>query len=196
LAHMDFPNPTVGKNWTASIANELKIEPDGPTAALFGSHDIRCRFEHNTLLCFIRVAADADRPFHRLPADFSARFILTATDTLVAKMGLPSSFGGDHTHHVRVKLKATASSTRLNASTLTTVMSAIPELVFHPGYADRPNQWEKRPIAITGCLAVLDVVTEGNGKNRLFKQEALQSLNYTAANGNADQHLYRIILKD
>lgn len=194
LAHKAYPVPTTGSSWATSLMDELKIEPDGPTAALFERHDIRCRFDHNTLSCYVRVAANTDVPFFRLPTDFSARFLLTATNTLVAKTGLSASFGGEYTHHMRIKLKTTASSSRLSSSTPTKVTSSTPELVFHPGYSDVPDSWEERPTVITGCLAVLDVVTEGTRKNRLFKQEATQVLNYTVSNGKADQHIYRIDL--
>ena len=195
LAHTAFPVPAAGKNWTASLMDELKIEPDGPTAALFERHDIHCQFKHNTLSCYIRVAANNDTPFFRLPTDFSARLLLTATNILVTKTGLSPSLGGEYTHHVRVKLKTTTSSSRLSNSALTKVTSATPERVFHPGYADHPGSWEERPVVITGCLAVLDIVAEGTKKNKLFKQEATQALNYTVSNGKADQHIYRIDLK-
>src|SRR3546814_19792695 len=61
-------------------------------------------------------------------------------------------FGGENTHHVHVKLKTTTLSGRLSNTPLTTVTSATPELVFHPGYADNPGSWEEHPVAITGCL--------------------------------------------
>lgn len=195
LAHSDFPAPTAGKAWAASLKDGLKIKPDGPTAKLFERHDIRCQFEYNTLSCYIRVTTDRDVPFFRLPTDFSVRFLLTATNTIINKTNLPASFGGEHTYHVRVKLKATTASSRLTNAPLGKVTSTTPQLVFHPGYTENPSFWEKRPVAIVGCLAVLDIVTEGTNKNRLFKQEATQELNYTVSNHKSDQHLYQINLK-
>lgn len=196
LVHVDFPIPTTGKNWQASIADEMEIEADVPTKLLFDKYQIHYRFEHDTLLCFVRVETGNDRPFHRLPMDFSARFVLNASGALIAKSKLSPAFGGPNSYHVRVKLKTTTSTTRLNDSLLAAVTSATPELVFHPGYTNHPDHWEKRPVTISGCLAVLDVVTEGSGKNRLFQHEVTQSLNYTVANGKADQHLYSLVLKD
>jgi len=195
FAYADFPVPSEGKNWLASLASEMTIEPDEQTRKFFDTHEIQCRFAYDTLSCFIRVEATADRPFHRLPVDFSARFILNASNALVAKSALSSGFGGVNTYHIRVKLKTTTSSTNLHASLLASVASATPDLVFQPGYGDQPGHWVKYPVFINGCLAVLDILTEGNGKNRLFKQEETQTLNYTVANGKSDQHLYRIILK-
>src|SRR3546814_16955112 len=97
-------------------------------------------------------------------------------------------FGGENTHHVHVKLKTTTLSGRLSNTPLTTVTSATPELVFHPGYADNPGSWEERPVAITGCLAVLDIVAEGPKKNKLFKQKTTHTLNYTVSNKKANQN--------
>src|SRR3546814_2731018 len=111
----------------------------------------------------------------RLPMDFSARLLLTATNTLIAKTGLSPSFGGENTHHVHVKLKTTTLSGRLSNTPLTTVTSATPELVFHPGYADNPGSWEERPVAITGCLAALDIVAEGPKKNKDRKHKRWNS---------------------
>ena len=195
LTHVDFPIPSSGKNWAASLAHEMRIEPDNATKALFDQYEIQYRFEHNTLRCFSRVKPAIDRSFHQLPADFSARFLLKASDKLIADTDLSPQLGGEHVYHIRVKLKTTAATSQLSPSMLTTVPSATPELVFHPGYADSPSYWEQRPVAISGCLAVLDIVTEGSGKNRLFKQEITQTLNYTVANGKADQHLFTVVLK-
>src|SRR5690606_10379907 len=139
--------------------------------------------------------ATVDSSFHQLPADFSARFLLKASDRLIAGSNLSLQLGGEHVYHIRVKLKTTAATGQLNPSILATVPSATPGWVFHPGYADSPSYWEQRPVAITGCLAVLDIVTEGSGKNRLYKQELTQTLNYTVANGKADQHLFTVVLK-
>ncbi len=195
LTHVDFPVPPSRQHWAASIADEMRIEPDSATKALFDQYEIQYRFEYDTLSCFTRVKPVEDRSFHPLPADFSARFLLKASDKFIADTKLSSQLGGEYMYHIRVKLKTTAATTRLSESLLTTVASATPELVFHPGYADSPSHWEQRPVAISGCLAVLDIVTEGSGKNRLFKQEITQTLNYTVANGKANQHLFRVILK-
>ena len=196
LTHLDFPVPANGQHWATSIANEMRIEPDSATKALFDQYEIQYRFEYDTLRCFTRVKPAMDRTFHQLPADFSARFLVKASDRFIAGTALSSQLGGERVYHIRVKLKTKAATGGLSDSLLTTVASATPELVFHPGYADSPSHWEQRPVAISGCLAVLDIVTEGSGKNRLFKQETTQTLNYTAANGKANEHLFNIILKD
>lgn len=195
FAHPNFPVPSDGKNWRSSIAAEMSVEPDEQTKKIFDAHEIQCRFLHDTLLCFIRVETATDRPFHRLPPNFSARFIFNASNALITKSALSSGLGGANTYHIRVKLKATASFSNLHDGLLTSVVSATPDLVFQPGYGDQPGQWEKQPVFISGCLAVLDILTEGGGKNRLFKQEQTQLLNYTVANGKSDEHLYRIVLK-
>ncbi len=193
--HADFPGPGNGRNGAASLADELTVEPDAPTSVRFANHGIIPRVEDGALCCYIRTEALHDRPFHPLPPDFSARFLLKASDALIARSALAPHVGGERLYHVRVKLKSTVSGVRLTDSLLASVASATPDLVFLPGYADRPDRWESRTVAISGCLGVLDIVTEGNGKNRLFRQEASQLLNYTVGNGKADQHLYTVTLK-
>ncbi|WP_353129950.1 hypothetical protein [Parapedobacter pyrenivorans] len=195
LTHVDFPSPSDGDSWRAILSNEMAIEPDEPTKKLFATHEIKYRFTYNTLSCYIRVETATDRPFHRLPTNFSARFIFHASGALIARSALSPELGGTNTYHVRVKLKTTTSSANLQNGLLTGVVSAIPDVVFQPGYGDQPGQWVNYPVSISGCMAVLDILTEGSGKNRLYKQEASQLLNYTVANGKSDQHLYRIILK-
>lgn len=195
LVHAGFPAPETGGSRLVSLANELQFEPDGPTGKLFANHGIIVRVEDRALCCYIRTESEHDRPFHRLPADFSARFLLRASDALMAGSALAARFGGERTYHVRIKLKTSASATRLTDSLLANVASKTPELIFLPGYGDQPDRWESRTVAISGCLAVLDIVTEGTGKNRLFRQEASQLLNYTIGNGKAHEHLYTVTLK-
>lgn len=194
LAHADFPALSIDDNRLSLLTNELKVEIDAPTSTLFEQHGIQYRFEYDSLSCFVRVATNSDVPFFPLPSDFSARFLFSATGTLITKMGLPPSFGGEYTYHLRVKLKTTASTSKLLDSPLTTVESAVPDLIFHAAHDDNPSYWEQYPTLITGYLAVVDIVTEGSKKNRLFKQESTQALYYSVSNGKSDQHLYQINL--
>ncbi|WP_257670743.1 hypothetical protein [Parapedobacter tibetensis] len=192
LAHADFPVPETGKNWMESLAEQLSMEPDEKTKQLFTAHDIHCRFNYNTLTCYIRVMDNENKPFHRLTNDFSARFILNASRVFMAGLAVSPVFGKDHIYHFPIKLKTTASSTILKDNLLSTVASNTPDHIFHQG---EPGHWELQAVNIAGCFGVIDVIPEGSSKNRLFKNEATQVLNYTVANGKANEHLYRITFK-
>jgi len=194
LVHADFPTgfPSLAG---ATLADSLRFELDEPTARIFRQHEIICRLVHDSLVCDIRVEPGADRPFHRLPADFAARLLVYGSDELIARSGLAPGFGDTKVYHVQVKLKTNTSSATLTNGLLRQVASATPEREYRPGYGDQPATVVQHPVYISGCLLVVDVLTQGSGSHKLFKQEASQQLRYAVAGGKAHEHIYRITLK-
>lgn len=191
LDHSDFP-PMEGMNGAVALADHLEVVPDEKTKQLFGVYDIQYRLNQDVLVCYLRVLANEDRPFHPLPTNFSVRFLIHASASFTAGLGVPNTFGRDRVYYIPIELKAAASAAVLDDSLLSTVTDTTPTPVFHPGY---PGYWERRVTTVSGCLGVIDLLTQGAGANRLFVDEATQLLNYTEANGKAREHLYRITFK-
>jgi hypothetical protein len=175
------------------ITDYLHLEPDLLTAALFKKHDIHFRIRQDMLLCFIRIKTDEDTPFFRLPNGFSARFLFNIKNPLKDQTSIPANHGRENLYRFRINLRASASSMTLSGATLGPLPSRDVIKIFSQG---NPGIWNTTTVNLSGSFGAIDIVTEGSSTHRLFTDVPSQSLFYTAANGNENEHLFTIHLNN
>lgn len=194
LIHSRFPPPSHDHSWLSPLSALLDIVPDPTTRVIFEKHDIHVRFEQDVLACYIRVDTSGQKPFHALPSDLRMRFLINATPAFLSKTSVAATWGKERMYHVRVRLKTTSSSAVLGDTLLTAVEATEPARIYHMGTGDDRGRWELVPIQLSGHFAVVDLVSEGTRRNRLYANEAQQRLYYTRANNKQDEHLYQLVL--
>lgn len=194
LTHPRFPSATHAHSWLSPLSALLDITPDGTTRNLFQKHDIHVRFEQDVLTCYIRVDATGRKPFHMLPKDFRMRFLVHAQPAFLSKTTVSAEWGRERIYHVRVRLKTTSVSEKIDESLLGVVDAIEPQRIYHRGNGDGTGHWELVPVRVKDCFAVIDMVPEGSRRNRLFANEAQQVLYFTKANNKQHEHLYELAL--
>ncbi len=194
LSHSRFPSPSHERSWLSPLSALLDITPDAATRALFNKHDIHVRFEQDVLTCYIRVDETGRRPFHSLPSNFRMRFLMNATPAFLSKTSVAAAWGHDHMYHLRLRLKTTGSLATIDDSLLKTVEDTEPARIYHMGTGDENGYWEVVPVKLSGYFAVIDMVPEGSRRNRLYTNEAQQTLYFTQANNKQNEHLYQLVV--
>lgn len=190
FVHQDFP---FSASSGGLISNFLTLQPDFLTAALFKKHDIHFRIRQDMLLCFIRIKTTEDSPYFRLPNGFSARFLLNLQNPLKDQTIVPPIQGKENLYRFRINIRAAASSLNLSTATLAPIPSRDPVRVFTQG---NPGGWSTDTVNLSGDFGVIDILTEGSSTHRLYTDVNTQSLFYTAANGNENEHLFTIHLNN
>lgn len=175
------------------ITDALTITPDLLTASLFKKHDIHFRIRQDMLLCFVRIKNNEDSPYFRLPNNFSARFLFSIKSPVKEQTGVPVTHGKDNLYRFRINVRASATSMSLAGATLGQLPSRDLVRVFTPG---NPGTWTTKSVNLSGSFGVIDIVTEGSSTHRIFTDVSTQSLVYTAANGNENEHLFTIHLNN
>lgn len=194
LSHSRFPSPSHEHSWLSPLSALLDIAPDAGTRRLFDKHDIHVRFEQDVLTCYIRVDTTGRKPFHSLPGNFRIRFLVNATAAFLSKTSVAAGWGSDHMYHVRIRLKTTSASATIDDSLLKTVDDNEPARIYHMGAGDENGHWEVVPVKLSGYFAVIDIVPEGSRRNRLYANEAQQTLYFTQANNKQGEHLYQLVV--
>lgn len=190
FAHEAFPFSAANGG---ILTDFLSIEPDLLTKSLFKKHDIHYRVRQDMLLCFIRINTAEDTPFFKLPNVFSSRFLFNIKNQVKAQTDLPSNHGKENLFRFRINVRAAANSMNLTGATLGPLSSRDPIKVFSPG---NPGTWTSTTVNLKGDFGVIDIVTEGSSTHRLYTDTTTQSLFYTAANGNENEHLFTIHLNN
>jgi hypothetical protein len=190
FAHEAFPFSAANGG---ILTDFISIEPDLLTKSLFKKHDIHFRIRQDMLLCFIRINSAEDTPYVRLPNGFSARFLFEIKNSLKDQTQVPANHGKENLFRFRINVRASANSMSLSGATLGTLTSRDTVRIFTPG---NPGTWTTATINLSGSFGVIDLVTEGSSTHRLFTDVPSQSLFYTAANGNENEHLFTIHLNN
>ena len=175
------------------ITDSLTIEPDLLTASLFKKHDIHFRVRQDMLFCFVRIKNNEDSPYFRLPSNFSARFLFSVKSPVKEQTGVSVTHGKENLYRFRINVRASAASMSLSGATLGPLPSRGLVHVFSPG---NPGSWATKPVNLSGSFGVIDIVSEGSSTHRIYTDVSTQSLFYTAANGNENEHLFTIHLNN
>jgi hypothetical protein len=190
FAHMAFPYSV---SQGGLITDSLSLEPDLLTAALFKKHDIHFRIRQDMLLCFIRIKTMEDAPFFRLPNGFNARFLMNLKNPVKDQTAASTTHGKENTYRFRINVRASATSMTLSGASFGTLPSRDLVRVFTPG---NPGTWTTSTVNLNGKFGAIDIVTEGSSNHRLYTDVNTQTLYYTAANGNENEHLFTIHLNN
>lgn len=190
FAHEAFPFSAANGG---ILTDFLSIEPDFLTKSLFKKHDIHFRIRQDMLLCFIRINTAEDTPYFRLPNGFSARFLFKVNNQLKEQTTIPPTHGKENLYRFRINVRAAANAMNLSGATLGPLASRDLIRVFSQG---NPGTWTTTTVNLSGGFGAIDIVTEGSSTHRLFTDTTTQSLFYTAANGNENEHLFTIHLNN
>lgn len=190
FAHNAFPFSAANGG---ILTQNISIQPDPTTIALFKKHDIHFRVRQDMLLCFVRIRTDVDAPLFRLPNILSARFFINLTNPLKDETELAATHGKENIYRFRINVRASANSMSLSSATLGPIQARESVRVFNPG---NPGSWTITTENLSGHFGIIDIVTEGTSANRLYTDINDQLLFYTVANGNEHEQLFTVHLNN
>lgn len=194
FSHLGFPASSAAYDTRIAIDQVMQIKPDRMTKGLFDQHDIRYRFHHDILTCFIRMAPDGKKAFYKLPKDRLVRFLLTASSGFLASITADTLSGRNQSHHVEIRLKTTKVSDTLRRQSLAAVQDQELERICYRGNDEQAGYWQSRPRLLTNIFGVIDITPSGIRGNRLYQNETQQIRYYTGSNRESHKHPYEIVL--
>ena len=134
-----------------------------------------------------------DRIIWKFEKLFSIRFDNLAFPYSGANGGLITDSLTIEPDLLRINVRASATSMSLSGATLGPLPSRDLVHFFSPG---NPGSWATKSVNLSGSFGVIDIVTEGSSTHRIYTDVSTQSLFYTAANGNENEHLFTIHLNN